>query len=412
MPGRCRLAVFLAVLPAVGCWNTTQSFVSPQPAKPALPLAPRQVIPPDVAAVADRLTAVALPAAGPYLQLTAEQCRELACAHAGTANLILAAARDDDNGCFDWGPKADAARVRRVTARHLAREVRVRTAAAALDLYYRLLEAELLSDLLVTTAAEVDDLVTAGERLQGRGFTESPEFFTLRRQQVEVRAEYARLRQGARRLNAELKALIGKGGEPGTLLPCDRIQVTADGLDVETVVHVGLAGRPDLQLLRDLDADLDARTVDAVRQAVIGLVPALKAVTTAAPVLTPGLAVLVPHLAKPEVESTRRQIRSLLADRTAEADKDIRSAADEWATQQELVGLARRRLAVETSRVDELAARRRSGAAVEADYRRAKLDALRAEAEVIREAVKWKLADVKVRQAMGVLCSDGPGGCK
>ena len=410
MPRRGRLALLAAVAgPAVGCWETTRPHSAPPPPPgPALTAAARQVTPPDVAAIPDRLNPVTPPAAtDPYQQLAADQCRELACTHAATARAILAVARDEDEGtrCFDLTHKADAARVRRTAAGHLAADARNRTAGAALELYVKLLEVELLADLLAVTAAEVDELVQTGEKLQGRGFAESPEFFTLRRQQIETRADYAKLRQGARRLNAELKALMGMGGEPAALLPTDHIRVPADTLDVEKAVQLGLASRPDLRLLRDLDADLSYKTVDAVRQAVIGLMPALKAVTTAARVLTPGL---VPHLAEPKVANTRRMIRELLTERTAEADKDIRSAADEWTSQQELVGIARRRQAVETARVDELAVRRKSGAAVEAEYRRAKLDALKADADVIREAVKWKLADVKVRQAMGVLCD----GCR
>ncbi|MFO0849652.1 MAG: hypothetical protein U0871_14020 [Gemmataceae bacterium] len=407
MSRRGRLALLAAAVgPAVGCWQTARPHAAPTPPSPALTAAARQVTPPDVAAVPDKLTPVTPPAAtDPYLQLAADQCRELACTHAATARAILAAADGDDPDRWcDWGHKAEVAQVRRTAAGHLAAEARNRTAGAALELYYKLLEVELLTDLLVTTAAEVDDLVRTGETLQGRGFQESPEFFTLRRQQVETRAEAARLRQGGRRLNAELKALIGTGGEPASLLPTDHIRVPSDSFDVEKAVQLGLASRPDLRLLRDLDAGLNARTVDAVRQAVIGLVPALKAVTTAARVLAPGL---LPHLAEPKVESTHRMLRELLAERTAEAEKDIRTAADEWASQQELVGVARRRQAVEAARVHELAARRKSGAAVEAEYRRAKLDALKADAEVIREAVKWKLADVKVRQAMGILCGDG-----
>ena len=52
----------------------------------------------------------------------------------------------------------------------------------------------------------------------------------------------------------------------------------------------------------------------------------------------------------------------------------------------------------------ELTGRKATGASVEAEYHAARLEALRADAEVVREVVKWKRADVAARQAMGLLC--------
>jgi hypothetical protein len=87
-----------------------------------------------------------------------------------------------------------------------------------------------------------------------------------------------------------------------------------------------------------------------------------------------------------------------------QADKDIRAAVDEWVIQQHAVAVAKTQAIADEERARELAGRAATGAAVEAEFRRAKLEAIRSRAELVREAVKWKRADVAARQAMGLLC--------
>ncbi|HET6575361.1 MAG TPA: hypothetical protein VFG68_17270, partial [Fimbriiglobus sp.] len=256
------------------------------------------------------------------------------------------------------------------------------------------------------------ELVRAGQVAIEQGVPESDQFLTLRRQQVQLRADRAKLRAGIRRLNTELKALTGLDYLPGPLLPTDQIVVTPEPLDPDQAVRVGLAARPDLQLIRTLTAGLNARTVDAIRQAVVGLVPPLAAINTATRVLAPGLRALIPYLTNPDVRAMRAQLEALYADREREAVRDIRTAVDEWTSQRELVAIATRRVQLESDRVRELGVKREAGAAVETDYHLARLELFKAQADLIREAVKWQRADVKARQAMGLLCVGvGEAGC-
>jgi hypothetical protein len=139
------------------------------------------------------------------------------------------------------------------------------------------------------------------------------------------------------------------------------------------------------------------------------LLPPLGALNAASHVLAPGLRAILPFLARTDIEETRRQLVLVLADREQTAAKDIRSAVDEWRGRWELVRVARRRVEVAAARERELEVRRRAGAAVEADWRQARLDRLTAESELVRESAAWKRADVKVRQEIGLLC--GAGGC-
>jgi outer membrane protein TolC len=117
------------------------------------------------------------------------------------------------------------------------------------------------------------------------------------------------------------------------------------------------------------------------------------------------LRTLLPYLTKPDVRALRTQLTTLYADREREAVRDIRTAVDEWTSQRELVAIATRRVQLESDRVRELGVKREAGVAVETDYRLARLELFKAQADLIREAVKWQRADVKARQAMGLLCS-------
>ena len=400
---RLRHLPLLAAVLAAGC-HPSQALLVPPVAAPHLPSLPRTLAVPDISGIPDDLPALA-PAAGDYLHLAAEQCRALACEHAPGARAIVDAARDDDRGyIFDGGVKAETARLRRVLARRLAQEARNRSAGAALDLYYRLLEAELLADLLTSGVTELDELVRVAEGFRDRGFADGAELSRLRKQQADARTDLLRVRQGGRKLNGELKSLIGLGVTPGNILPTDRVTVVRDRLDPDAAVKLALTRRADLIGLRELDAGLGPKTVEAVRHAVIALVPVIQPVTAVSYTAAAGLAHFLPHLLEKDVAAYRELLREALARRQLDADKEVRAAVDEWAVQQDLVAVAKRRAAAERQRLAELTGRKAGGAAVEAEYHATRLEALRADAELVREAVKWKRADVAARQAMGLLC--------
>jgi len=347
-----------------------------------------------------------------YHRLSAEEVRVLACSRAAAASLIEAMAAEPPSTFPIIKSHTSADKLRRITATNLANEARLRTAGAALDLYYRLQEAELLTDVLAQSQSEVDRLVESGKVMAERGFTESADYLKLRQQQIELRADRAKLQNGIDRLNLELKAILALDTTSGRLLPADAIHVDAELLDADRAVQIAIAQRPDLQTIRDLANRLDQRSVDAVRQTFAGLVPPLGAVTAASKVFAPGLRLFFPALANGDVEGLRKQLRMNLADREREAAKDVRSTVGEWHLQRDLVAIARQRQALEVENVRELTVKKQKGASVEVEYRRALIAKLTADANVIREAVKWKQIDVRARREMGLLCGGNGSGCK
>jgi hypothetical protein len=387
---------------ATGCrWLATPVWNTPQPQPAELPLVERLVPAPDVSATGE--PSAPLPSPG-YYQLTADECRDLACRNSAAANLIEASVVVEP-GCFAHLTGRDAVDLLRVSAAgHLSREARNRTAAAALTVYYRILELELKADVLANSVEEVDALLKAAATLEEKGFKPADDTFALRKQRVELTGEGAKLRSAIGKLNAELKSLLAiDPGTPGLILPADQVKVVPDPLDPQLAVQVGLANRADLNLLRCVANAVDVRTLAAAKRVLAGLVPILGAVSRPieeASILSP----FVDGMAKAEGSAVRRQLTGLLHDREREAAKDIRSAVDEWTTARDLVAVARKKFELDTQRVDELQKRADTGQAVEAELRKAKLDLLKTESDLIAAVTAWKIADVKAREAMGLLC--------
>lgn len=402
------LSALAAVVSVAGCRPVAPAVPLAQPAPLVLPLAGRGIPPVDAsAAPGEPPLRTPPPPPADYYHLSAEDCRRHACANSAVANLLDAAVTPNSGLCPDHGTRAVTQAVRATTACYLAEEVRNRTAAAALTAYYKLLELELTSDVLASTVAELDELLVVNEKLTASGFKQAADAHELRKQRIELLASQTKLRSGIQRLNGELKALLAIDPRtPGLLLPADQVRVVPDPLDVDQAVQLGLRMRPELNLLRALANVADPRAVAAVRRALIGLAPPLAAVLSATSETIPALTPWVREAAKADAVSLRRQVLALLADRERAVVKEVRAAADEWGTARELAGLARSRFELAQGRVTEYEARSKAGQAVEVDRRRARLDALKAEGELVAEIAKWKAADVKAREAMGLLARE------
>ena len=410
--GRCWILVAGCVLLGMAGCRTPKQEGGLGFAATDLEVVERKLALPDVSQAVDDTADPIHAKVEQYHRLSAEEVRVLACSRAAAAGLIEAMAAEPPSTFPIIKSHTSADKLRRITATNLANEARLRTAGAALDLYYRLQEAELLTDVLAQSQAEVDRLVESGKVMSERGFTESADYLKLRQQQIELRADRAKLQNGIDRLNLELKAILALDTTSGRLLPADAIRVDAELLDADRAVQIAIAQRPDLQTIRDLANRLDQRSVDAVRQTFAGLVPPLGAVTAASKVFAPGLRLFFPALANGDVEGLRKQLRMNLADREREAAKDVRSTVGEWHLQRDLVAIARQRQALEVENVRELTVKKQKGASVEVEYRRALIAKLTADANVIREAVKWKQIDVRARREMGLLCGGNGSGCK
>ncbi len=386
-----------------GChWLATPSFNTPTPTTTDLPIAERVIPAPDISEVPEN-TAPSAPSN--YFHLTADTCRDLAYKNSTLANLIESSVVVKRGPFIHLDGQDCADLVRVITAGHLSREARNRAAGAALKLYYQLLELELKSDVLASSVREIDALVKTVDILKDKGFKITADSYELKKQRIELQADQSKLRSGLTKINAELKNLLAiDPSVPGFLLPADAVKVAPDPLDAELSVQVGLANRADLQLLRSLQGNTTDRTVGAVRRVLLGATPILGAVMPS--IEKPALLPFVRSVAKAEACQLKSQLQSVLADREREATKDIRNAVDEWITARDLVAIGRSKFQLAKEQVTELEKRDQLGQAVEVELRKARLETLKLEAELITEIVRWKLADVKAREELGLLCGE------
>ena len=392
-----------AVVLAAGCANlATPTFSTPQAIPAELPATVRALPVLD----ATELPAATTPAPpANYYQLTADHCRDLAYRNSSLANLIESSTLVHTGYCATSQSQTCADLLRYNTATHLSLEARNRTAGAALTLYYRILELELKADVLTNSLTELDALVKTLDTLKDKGFKLPANAYELKKQRIELLGEQAKLQSGLAKLNTELKALLAVDPNvPGFLLPADAVKVSPDPLDADAAVQVGLARRADLNLLRTLQASTDHATVPAVRAVLMGLTPVLGAVMP-----LPQRAYLMPYvagLAKAEACHLRNQLAAVLKDREREAIKEIRTAVGDWATARDLVVISKQKFALAQDQQLDLEKREKLGQNVDVELRLARLEAYKLEAEVIADVVKWKLADVKAREALGLLCGE------
>jgi outer membrane protein TolC len=372
-----------------------------------LPLVHRGSIEPDLTALPP--TAGSTPA-GPlgrcYQALTAQECQSLAARGGGLGQALETEALSRPGGqglsCLAALPSRQRQRLSEVVLAQATEEARNRAAAAALEAYYRLAEAEGRGDLLRLSQAEVGKTVLEAEELRAKGLRPPVDLADLRRQREQLRADEVQLARTIDQLNGQLRTLLGlPSGEHGcSLWPADPLRVTPTPLDLEACVAEGLERRPDLRLLRAL-SHVDAATLPVARQ-VLGGVHVLLG-PQAPGHLARVAAALRACLGGAEVEAVRTEVGQLLAERERQAANEIRQAGREVDARFRLVILARRRAEAARKKLEEVQEKRARGLAVGGAGRTAQLDLYKARGELLHEVVNWHIARTQLARSLGLL---------
>jgi outer membrane protein TolC len=106
-----------------------------------------------------------------------------------------------------------------------------------------------------------------------------------------------------------------------------------------------------------------------------------------------------------ELEIRREQLRRQRQDRELAVAQEIRQAVRSLTAQRQLVALTGQKIRSWETGVRELEERQQQGLASVTEVALAKLDALRARADLVHEQMAWHLARVQLWQAQGVLPS-------
>jgi outer membrane protein TolC len=291
---------------------------------------------------------------------------------------------------------------------HTAEEIRNRNAGTALELYYHLVETEAKADLAEQSLQILRDVSNKLLEMKKKGLRLPVDYQTLVRQEIDVQIQQTQLQQAIDQLNSELIGLLGLHGctPEERLWPADDFRIANEAIAVEDAVAQGLAQRPELVLLRELDPKLNLRTLPAARQFAQSVNPLLGMSGKQSPLLLRIilLRALRGGFGDPfELEVRRQQLEQQRAHREEAVAQEIRQAVRTLASQQQLVVLNRDKRRSWETKVQELEDRSRQGLASETDVALAKLDTLRARGEIVKEVMAWHIARAKLQQAQGIL---------
>jgi hypothetical protein len=278
---------------------------------------------------------------------------------------------------------------------------RNQAAGTALELFYRLAEAEAGLDLLQSSLEQLGRTIGQIAELRARGFPVDVDEAALRHREFELRQEQAELELAVTRLNRQLQLLLG--GDPLDRQPIRPLvdwDDFAEPSDIESEVYVGLAQRADLAILRRLLQTLEAPTLPLARavleQQGVGTI-------TRPHGLAGLLHQLLPGHANWELSRRRHQLASLLAEGEQMAAEEIATAASTVSTRLRQIRLAQEALENRQRRLDELRRRREIATVTAFEVSAARLERIEAEGELMQRIIAWKIADVQLKEAQGLL---------
>jgi len=376
-------------------------------AESAAQVTARGTISPDVTAVASyesverALGGTTLPSQ--YRAIDARQCQCLAAANAVVANLL-----DEESALAARAPRrgrrgsAGAGAVQSDLLAFRAVEERNHAAGKALERFYQAAEAEGSRDLLRQMLEEIDRAIRNFEQLEARGLRAEAEKGALRRQKIEMLGRRAELELSIQQLNGELRHLLGLDGQDFTpIWPVADLKVAVAPVDKERAVTEGLASRADLGMLEMLSETLDRNTLPAARGG-LGRIEMLLG-AGAAGAQSPLGRLLDKSGQTEELETRQRQVSDLLAKSRAGAVEEIRQAAYAVETRLRQVALAKEARESWQKRLEQLRGRRDSDDVTAFDVSAAQIEVVRAETQLLHEVVAWRIAEVKLLEAQGLL---------
>ncbi len=366
-------------------------------------------IPAPFPALADLPPVPAPPVTGSVRILTPAEVQCTAAANAALGNLLEIEAQITLARPVKRQDDIETAQSEARLLRLRATDQRNRAAGAALELYYRLLEAEAGVDTLKLSAERIGWAASQIDLLRERGLELPPELDrgTWERQRLDVSRRHDELAASRLQLNQRLAHLLAlPGEEPGPLWPKFTWRLAEAPPAMEPSVALGLHTRADLQgirMLRGLNTENGLSTIrSGLRQAdaTLGLPPGAK------------LFAMMEARRSAEVEIPLRQaqVAILDEDRTRAAADEIREAIAGIAESRRLAAAAHAQWNSWKARVEELELKR-NGEITAFDIHAAYLQMLSARQEVFTQLTAVELAWVELHKSQGLLANQCGHGC-
>jgi outer membrane protein TolC len=214
--------------------------------------------------------------------------------------------------------------------------------------------------------------------------------------------QQAQLERTILQLNQQLRQLVGGNPEERVRLWADAdLRVELAPSDEPEAIAIGLRERAELVLIRHLRDNLSATSVTVARSALAAADPSLGVSGS------PAMSLFSQHLLcgclACEEPIRARQLDRLLNSREEAVADDVREAIIAMETRLRQVAIANERLAHWRKRHDDLEALRQVGQTTPFDVNAAELEIIRAETTLVQQVIAWRIAQVDLREAQGLL---------
>jgi hypothetical protein len=338
------------------------------------------------------------PVDGPsqYCAITELNAQCLAARNSKTANLLVqeAEALETQRKCFDRGNEL-AQELLLLQAAHK----RNLDAAVALQLLLRLAEAEAGSQNLERRLTEMNGMVSDAEELWSRGIAPPVSKGELESQRLALQHQTVEVRGTVERLNYQLNDALGVSLPPGSWhWPEVDLLVDPSYIHADEAVAVGLANRADLAALRMASRAEGREVVSAAR---ILLQPLGIGMSTASSgcCLTKLL-----HLCSAGAESDVRSEQLQAARRSQEltVEQEVRQSVGLQSLRLSQIVLTRDRFQSTKNYLQSLEQQQQS-TGNPPSVRKQRLDGLAVEQDLLHDVIEWKIAQVKLKEAQGLL---------
>ena len=278
---------------------------------------------------------------------------------------------------------------------------RNKAAAAALELFYLLAEAEASRDILDRSVAEMDRAMEHLDQLKQSGLKMPQDQTALRRQKLDLLDRRVQSQQAMRQMQGQVQQLCNFDADETTpVWPEADLTVSVASIDVPTAIAEGLANRADVGALRMLNGSLDADTLSAARSGMQPLGPGL------------GTSMVNKRLfggesgGDEELPTRQTQLAEAQADTERTASREISEAAYNVEAQLRGIAVAKQRQELWAQRVAAMEQKHEADGVTAFELSAARLELLRAEGDTVHRVIAWRIAQVKLKQAQGLLAAE------
>lgn len=348
-----------------------------------------------------------------YRALSAEQCQCLAVKASAEGNSLASERRALAATTSPHGySEEDRLKLQVLWASEL--EARNRSASQALAAYYHVAQAEANRPILALSQQELDEALANVARLHKHGMQIPFDEGELKRQRLAVIDKQLKLTSQLDQLNAQLVRLLGLSTADARprIWPATDFTVVIAPTDIELEVALGTGNRPELRLLSSLQSSLKARNVEITREVIGGassLIGSQYKFTGMVSLLGVREFLGQRRSNRLELPTRQRQLADYADQRRREVTHEIQQAALEVQSTLRRIAVEKQVVAAWRTELDELAKKSQIEEATFLDISRARLRRLEAESDEIEQIVAWKIAQVKVKEAQGMLVAECQG---